>query len=115
MNSRSRVSGFVHAILKTTFLFQIEFNLISLLFPVEFEFSFRSSGDLRDGVGTTSDGLVATLALPDTNSLALHGVLAAEGADVTGVLRNFGLLDLLTQRGTVSVEKKEFLVNIACF
>ena len=65
-----------------------------------------SSGlcDLRDGVGTTGDGLVAALALPDTNSLALHGVLSAEGADVTCVLRNFGLLDLLTQRGTVSVE-----------
>lgn len=60
--------------------------------------------NLRDGVGTTGDGLVAALALPDTNSLALHGVLSAEGADVTGVLRNFGLLDLLTQRGTVSVE-----------
>jgi hypothetical protein len=79
-----------------------------LLLPVELDFFFRSWCDLRDGVGTTGDGLVAALALPDTNSLALHGVLSAEGADVTGVLRNFGLLDLLTQRGTVSVEKKGF-------
>jgi hypothetical protein len=78
---------------------------MTLLFPVELDFFFRSWCDLRDGVGTTGDGLVAALALPDTNSLALHGVLSAEGADVTGVLRNFGLLDLLTQRGTVSVER----------
>lgn len=60
-------------------------------------------GDLRDGVGTTGDGLVAALALPDTNSLALDGVLAAEGADVAGVLGDFHLLHLLTQGGTVSV------------
>lgn len=60
-------------------------------------------GDLRDGVGTTGDGLVAALALPDTNSLALDGVLSAEGADVTGVLGDFHLLHLLTQGGTVSV------------
>lgn len=59
--------------------------------------------DLRNGVGTTGDGLVATLALPDTNSLALDGVLAAEGADVAGVLGDFHLLHLLTQGGTVSV------------
>ena len=63
-----------------------------------------SVGDLRDGVGTTGDGLVAALALPDTNSLALDGVLSAEGADVAGVLGDFHLLHLLTQGGTVSVE-----------
>jgi hypothetical protein len=61
------------------------------------------SVDLRDGVGTTSNGLLATLALPDTNSLALDGVLSAEGADVAGVLRHFHLLHLLTQGGTVSI------------
>lgn len=60
-------------------------------------------GNLRDGVGTTGDGLVAALALPDTNSLALDGVLSAEGADVAGVLGDFHLLHLLTQGGTVSV------------
>lgn len=63
-----------------------------------------SADDLRDGVGTTGDGLVAALALPDTNSLALDGVLSAEGADVAGVLGDFHLLHLLTQGGTVSVE-----------
>lgn len=60
-------------------------------------------GDLRNGVGATGDGLVAALALPDTNGLALDGVLAAEGADVAGVLGDFHLLHLLTQGGTVSV------------
>lgn len=61
--------------------------------------------DLRDSPGTTGDGLVAGLALPDPNSLALDGVLAAEGADVAGVLGDFHLLHLLTQGGTVSVIK----------
>lgn len=60
-------------------------------------------GDLRNGVGATGNGLVAALALPDTNSLALDGVLAAEGADVAGVLGDFHLLHLLTQGGTVSI------------
>lgn len=68
------------------------------------------AGDLRNGVGATGNGLVAALALPDTNSLALDGVLAAEGADVTGVLGDFHLLHLLTQGGTVSVEIGQCLV-----
>lgn len=59
--------------------------------------------DLRDRVGTTGDSLVATATFPDTNSLALDGVLSAEGADVAGVLLDFHLLHLLTQGGTVSV------------
>lgn len=60
--------------------------------------------DLRDGVGATGNNLVAALALPDANGLALDGVLAAEGANVAGVLGDFHLLHLLTQGGTVSVE-----------
>lgn len=46
---------------------------------------------------------MTALALPDTNSLALDGVLSAEGTDVAGVLLDFHLLHLLTQGGTVSV------------
>lgn len=61
------------------------------------------SGHLRDSIGAAGNGLVAAAALPDTNSLALDGVLAAEGADVTGVLGDFHLLHLLTQRSTISV------------
>lgn len=60
-------------------------------------------GDLRDGVGTAGNNLVAALALPDTDSLALDGVLSAESADVAGVLGDFHLLHLLTQGSTISV------------
>jgi hypothetical protein len=59
--------------------------------------------DLRDGPCTTGDGLVATLALPDTNGLALDSVLSAECAGVSGMLSDFHLLDLLTKRGTITV------------
>ena len=34
--------------------------------------------------------------------MTLDGVLAAEGAGVAGVLRDFDLLHLLTERGTVT-------------
>lgn len=59
--------------------------------------------NVRDGVGATSGGLLAALAVPDTDSLALNGVLSAESAGVLGVLGGFHLLDHLPQRGTVSV------------
>lgn len=64
-----------------------------------------ADGSSRGGAkspGATSDGLVASLAVPDTNSLALDSVLAAEGARVLGVLRDLDLLDLSSERGTVS-------------
>lgn len=59
--------------------------------------------NVRDGVGTTSSGLLAALAVPDADSLSLDGVLAAESAGVLGVLGGLHLLDHLPQRGTVSV------------
>jgi hypothetical protein len=40
--------------------------------------------------------------VPDANRLTAHGVLAAERAGEAGVLRDFHLLDLLAQRGTVT-------------
>jgi len=43
----------------------------------------------RDGVGTTSHGLLARLAAPDANSSAADAVLAAESASVPGVLGHF--------------------------
>lgn len=70
--------------------------------------------NLRDGVGATGNDLVAALALPDTNSLALDGVLAAEGADVAGVLGDFHLLHLLTQGGTVSVGNWSIFGSSSC-
>lgn len=59
---------------------------------------------LRNGPGTTGDSLVAALAIPDTDSSALDGVLAAKRADVSGVLCDFHLLHLLSERCTVSVQ-----------
>lgn len=58
--------------------------------------------NVRHGVGSSSDGLVARLAVPDTNRVSLDGGLSAEGADVSGVLGDFHLLDLLSEGGTVS-------------
>ena len=60
--------------------------------------------DIRDGVGTTGDSLLAGSAVPDTSGVTLDGNLSAEGACVTGVLGDFHLLDLLTERGTVTVD-----------
>lgn len=58
--------------------------------------------DVREGVGATGDSLVARLAVPDTGGVTLDGVLAAEGAGVTGVLRDFDLLHLLTEGGAIT-------------
>jgi hypothetical protein len=76
---------------------------------------------LRDGVGSSGGGLPAGSAVPDTDSSTLDGVLSAELTHVAGVLcdlnyivstqfyrrDSFGrahlhLLDLLTERGTVT-------------
>ena len=52
--------------------------------------------------GATSNNLAAATTLPDTNSGALHRVLAAEGAGVLGVLADFNLLDLLAGSAAVA-------------
>ena len=59
--------------------------------------------DVRENVGATGDSLLARLAVPDTGGVTLDGVLAAEGAEVAGVLRDFDLLHLLTEGGTIAV------------
>lgn len=61
--------------------------------------------DLRDSVGTAGNGLATRLALPDTNRLALDGVLATEGAGVPGMLAHFHGLDLLPERGAISAAR----------
>lgn len=58
--------------------------------------------DVREGVGTTGDSLLARLAVPDASGVTLDGDLAAEGAGVTGVLRDFDLLHLLAEGGTIA-------------
>lgn len=47
---------------------------------------------------------LAGLAVPDADGVTLDAGLAAEGADVLGVLGDLHLLDRLTQRGTVSLQ-----------
>lgn len=61
-----------------------------------------SSSSGVEGPRATSNRLVAGVAVPDTHSLALHGVLAAERASVAAVLGDFNLLDLATERRTVT-------------
>ena len=69
------------------------------------DFPIRSQVRLnvRHSVCSSSDGLVAGSAVPDADGVSLDGGLAAEGADVSGVLGGFHLLDLLSEGGTVSV------------
>lgn len=68
---------------------------------------------VRDDVSSSGNGLLARLARPDTDRVATDGGLSAEGADVTGVLGDFHLLDLLTQGGTVSVGVQSVLFKLA--
>ena len=60
--------------------------------------------NVRHSVCSSSDGLVARLAVPDPNRVSLDGGLSAESADVSGVLGDFHLLDLLSQGGTISAQ-----------
>lgn len=68
--------------------------------------------NVRHCVCSSSDGLVAGPAVPNANGVSLDGGLAAEGADVSGVLGDFHLLDLLSEGGTVSVQRK--LLALRC-
>ena len=58
--------------------------------------------DVRENVGTSSNSLLAGLAVPDADRVALDSDLAAECAGVLGVLRDFNLLHLLAERGTIA-------------
>lgn len=61
-----------------------------------------STIDLLESVSTACLSLVAGFAFPDADDRALHRKLAAEAAEVLGVLTNFNLLDLLPQTGAVA-------------
>ena len=74
--------------------------------------SFEPALDLRYSPSTTSNGLLARFAVPDSDGVALNGVFAAKGTDVASVLGNLHLLHLLSERGTISVGKS---VNIEIF
>jgi hypothetical protein len=62
--------------------------------------------NVRHGVCSSSDGLMARLAVPDANRVSLDCGLSAECADVSGVLGDFHLLDLLSEGGTVSTQRE---------
>lgn len=64
-----------------------------------------SALNLRYSPSTTCNSLLARFAVPNSNGVTLDGVFAAKGADVTGVLGDLHLLDLLSERGTISVDK----------
>lgn len=59
--------------------------------------------DLRYSPSAASNGLLARLAFPDTHGVTLHSILAAEGADVAGVLGDLHLLHLFSEGGAISV------------
>lgn len=62
---------------------------------------------VRHRVGSSSNSLVARLAVPDSDGMSLDGGLSAECADVFGVLGDFHLLDLLSEGSTVSVGRRK--------
>ena len=58
-------------------------------------------GSIVPGSSGNTDSAVLSSTLPDTNSLSLHVLLAAEGTDVLAVLGDFHLLHGLTERSTI--------------
>jgi hypothetical protein len=76
--------------------------LLSLLAETTNGRANSDRGSSIESISTTGLGFVAGLAFPDTNDSALHAKLAAEAAEVFGVLANFDFLNLLTQRGTIT-------------
>lgn len=60
---------------------------------------------VRNSVGSSSNSLLARLAVPDADGVSLDCGLSAECADVFGVLSDLHLLDLLTEGGTVSARR----------
>lgn len=63
-------------------------------------------GHIRNDVSASGDGLLARLAVPDSDRVASNSGLSAERADVSCVLCDFHLLDLLTEGSTVSVGRE---------
>lgn len=74
----------------------------------------EDQGDARNGVGTSSDGSLAGLAVPDASGVSSDGGLAAEGAGVLGVLGDLHLLHLLSQGGTVTVRSTVSMSLVVC-
>lgn len=87
------------------FFYKLSHYLDSLRLHCAKTLDGTTDSDSRGGVehvSTTSDGLLAGLALPDSSGLALDGGLSAEGARVLAVLGNLNLLNKLTEGSSVS-------------
>lgn len=80
-------------------------GLARSLFIASISFCRCSSFNLRDNVSTTGNGLLARFAVPDSHRVPLDCDLSAECAGVSGVLGDFHLLHLLSERGTISVQQ----------
>jgi hypothetical protein len=67
--------------------------------------------DLRYSPSTTSNCLLARFAVPDSDGVAFDSILAAECADIAGMLGDFHLLHLFSEGGTISVGKSVNIEN----
>jgi len=71
--------------------------------PFTYAVRHVSSWNLRDDPGSASNGFLTRSTLPDSDRMSLHRSLAAECAGVSRVLRDFHLLDLFSEGGTISI------------
>jgi hypothetical protein len=69
-------------------------------------------GNVRYCVSSSCDRLLASLAGPDADRVTLHCLLSAEGAYVFRVLCDFHLLDLLSERGTISILQNQSVKSV---
>lgn len=67
----------------------------------------ENEGHIRNDVSASGNGLLARLAVPDSDRVASNSGLSAERAEVSCVLCDFHLLDLLTEGSTVSVGSEQ--------
>lgn len=65
------------------------------------------NGYIRNGIGSSGNGLPTRPAIPNANRMALDSSLAAESANVFRMLGNLHLLHLLAQGGTISVKEQD--------
>lgn len=56
----------------------------------------------RNSPGTSSKGLLTSTALPDSDDSSLDSVLTTERADVSRMLCDFHLLDILSEGSTIT-------------
>jgi hypothetical protein len=75
--------------------------LLNLTQPSNCTPDSNSTGSTQT-VSTSSNNLLTTFAIPDTDARSLHGIFPAECATVTAVLGDFDFTEELSQGGTVA-------------